>query len=146
MFPQLVSVPWSQCHQPITAGIFSIGAANRGGIWKQEHSGTDLFQQGSSSDHMDDPCHAPPRVHLTWLLDTSCPACLGHHTCSWVEMGGRQREREREAAAVPVLPAVWRMASVPGSSHLWEFPGCKLALAGRAQQGSCRGFSWAGQG
>lgn len=27
-----------------------------------------------------------------------------------------------------------------GSSHLWEFPGCKLALAGRAQQGSCRGF------
>lgn len=48
-----------------------------------------------------------------------------------------ERQREREAAAVSVLPAVWRMASVAGSSHLWEFPGCKLALAGRAQQGSC---------
>lgn len=41
-----------------------------------------------------------------------------------------------------VLPAVGRVASMAGSSHLWEFPGCKLDLAGRAQQGSCRG--WAG--
>lgn len=142
MFPQLVPMPWSQSHHPITAGskvgIFSIGAASRDGIWKQAHSGTDLFQQGNYCDSWDDPCHAPVSTSPGYWVFLVQPAGMQHVQ---LDPDGREGEGGGGCCCV-VLPAVGRVASMAGSSHLWEFPGCKLDLAGRAQQGSCRG--WAG--
>lgn len=128
MFPQLVPVPWSQCHHPIaagsTAGIFSVGAASRAGVWKQAHSGTDLFQQGNTSVLMgwSLPCSCVP---LAWLLDTSCPACLGCSTYSWIQMWERERGRlllclcSLQCGGWPAWPGAPIRGSFQAGNLLW---------------------------
>lgn len=117
MFPQLVPMPWSQSHHPITAGskvgIFSIGAASRDGIWKQAHSGTDLFQQGNSCDSWDDPCHAPVSTSPGYWVFLVQPAWDAACTT-----GSRwERGRGRGRLLLCCAPC-----SREGGQHGWELP------------------------